>query len=346
MRPACPACAGWDSLDAFIPRFAGVWRLFICGCVSAAAILILLSGSALVSQSQPFRPPGGKLKDQPMLKFRVLALALAGVILVSNLRAAGFADVVLDYSPGTGFASGFTNASVSLGQPTSTANPFSPPFRNTQLVSLGAGGSLTVQFNTPILNDPSHSYGLDFNIFGNTGFVITNGNFSGGGITDGTLLGNNPGATRVWVSQDNLTYYLLNPSLTPTVDSLFPTDGIGNFSMPVNPALGQNDFAGQGLAGIRALYGGSAGGTGFDISWAEDAHGNSVSLDSINFVRIDVLSGKSEIDGLSAVPEPRGWAIGVAGAALLLLPARRKRARAPISQPTIRSAQLLQILFR
>jgi len=93
---------------------------------------------------------------------------------------------------------------------TSGVNPFSPAFRNTQLVSLGSGGSLTLQFFTPILNDPGHPYGLDFLIFGNSGFIITNGNFSGGGITDGSLFGNNTGATRVWVSQDNLTYYQLN----------------------------------------------------------------------------------------------------------------------------------------
>jgi hypothetical protein len=238
-----------------------------------------------------------------MKKVRLFLLALASLFVVSASRA-GFADAVLEYHLGSGFANGFTNASTVLGAPITTANPFSPAFRNTQLLSIGAGGYLTVQFSTPILNDAENPYGLDFMIFGNSGFVITNGNFSGGGITDGSLLGNNPGSTRVSVSADNLTYYQLNPSLAPVVDGMFPTDGSGNPQLPVNPSLTSSDFAGQGLSGIRSLYNGSAGGTGFDISWAQDNLGNSVSVPSVSFVRIDVLGGKSEIDAFAAVPEP------------------------------------------
>jgi hypothetical protein len=238
-----------------------------------------------------------------MKKVRSFVLAFASLFVVSN-SPAGFADAVIDYNLGSGFASGFTNASTVLGAPAVSVNPFSPAFRNTQLLSIGAGGYLTVQFSTPIANDPGNPYGLDFLIFGNTGFVITNGNFSGGGITDGSLLGNNPGSTRVSVSADNITYYQLNPSLAPIVDGLFPTDGTGNFNFPLNPLLIGSDFAGQGLSGIRLLYNGSAGGMGYDIGWAQDNLGNSVSLPSVNFVRIDVLSGKSEIDAFAAVPEP------------------------------------------
>ena len=241
-----------------------------------------------------------------------------------STSASEFADAVLSYSTGTGFASGFTNASVALGAPTSGVNPFSPAFRNTQLVSLGSGGSLTVQFFTPILNDPGHPYGLDFLIFGNSGFIITNGNFSGGGITDGSLFGNNTGATRVWVSQDDLTYYQLNPQLAPNVDGLFPTDSTGDFHLPVNPALTGADFAGKDLAGIRSLYGGSDGGTGFDISWGQDLNGNSVFLDSISYIRIDVPSGKSEIDAISSVPEPSALAL-ILTASLVVLRFRRVR---------------------
>jgi hypothetical protein len=239
-----------------------------------------------------------------MSKLRLFVLALASLFVVSKIHAAGFADAVIAYDLGSGFASGFTNASTVLGAPASNLNPFSPAFRNTQLLSIGAGGYLTVQFSTPIANDPGNPYGLDFSIFGNSGFIITNGNFSGGGITDGSLFGNNPGSTRVSVSADNLTFYQLNPSLTPVVDGMFPTDGSGNFNSPMNPFLTGSDFAGQGLSGIRSLYNGSAGGTGFDISWAQDNLGNSVSLPNISFVRIDVLGGKSEIDAFAAVPEP------------------------------------------
>jgi hypothetical protein len=239
-----------------------------------------------------------------MSKLRLSVLAFASLFVVSTTHAAGFADAVIAYDLGSGFASGFTNASTVLGAPANNINPFSPAFRNTQLLSIGAGGFLTVQFSTPILNDAANPYGLDFLIFGNTGFVITNGNFSGGGITDGSLFGNNPGSTRISVSADNITYYQLNPSLAPVVDGLFPTDGSGNFNLPVNPLLTGSDFAGQGLSGIRSLYNSSAGGMGYDLGWAQDQSGNSVSLPSVNFVRVDVLSGKSEIDAFAAVPEP------------------------------------------
>lgn len=245
-----------------------------------------------------------------MKKVRSFVLAVASLFIVSTSQA-GFADAVIDYNLGSGFAGGFTNASTVLGAPTVSANPFSPAFRNTQLLSVGAGGYLTVQFSTPIANDPGNPYGLDFSIFGNSGFIITNGNFSGGGITDGSLFGNNPGLTRISVSADNITYYQLNPSLAPVVDGLFPTDGSGNFQLPVNPSLMGNDFAGQGLNGIRSLYNGSAGGMGYDIGWAQDQFGNSVSLPSVNFVRVDVLSGKSEIDAFAAVPEPSTISLAV-----------------------------------
>src|SRR6267142_585389 len=113
-----------------------------------------------------------------MKKVRSFVLALASLFVVSTTHA-GFADAVIDYNLGSGFASGFTNTSTVLGAPTASANPFSPAFRNTQLLSLGAGGSVTVRFDTPIQNDSAHPYGLDFTVFGNSGFTITNGNFSG-----------------------------------------------------------------------------------------------------------------------------------------------------------------------
>ena len=74
---------------------------------------------------------------------------------------------------------------------------------------------------------------------------------------------------------------------------------------------------------IRSLYNGSGGGTGYDISWAQDGGGQSVFLPSISFVRVDVLSGKSEIDAISAVPEP-GWS-GLVAVALLMVWFRRRR---------------------
>src|SRR2546426_4881435 len=157
-----------------------------------------------------------------MLKTRLLALALAGLFLCFTSHAQ-YADAVVSYTAGSGVSPGYTDPTRALGSPTTfigyqNADPFNPPYRSIDLVSVGEGGSLTVQFVAPVLNSPSHPFGLDFIIFGNSGFVITNGDYSGGGITDGSLFANNTGATRVSVSADNVTYYTLNPALARVVD--------------------------------------------------------------------------------------------------------------------------------
>jgi len=232
------------------------------------------------------------------------APVLAGVLMAGNCSAAAFADAVISYNPGTSFSPGYTNASTALGAPASETDPFDSPYLSSEIVSVGASGSLVVKFNTPIVNDPTHPYGLDFIIYGNSGFDITNGDYSGGGITDGSLYGANPGTTRVSVSQDGVKFYTLNPALAPTVDGLFPADGAGSPALPVNPALQASDFDGKDMAGIHALYQGSAGGSGYDLSWAQDTNGNPVFLTWAKYVRVDVLSGKSEIDAFSEVATP------------------------------------------
>jgi hypothetical protein len=280
-------------------------------------------------------------KDQLMQKTFIQkfvpALTLAGVLSLIQAASAQFASSVVSYHSGVGFQPGYTSASSALGEPSritpgtfgGPVDPFNPPYLASQLVSLGTGGSLTVQFAAPILNHPGNSFGVDFNIFGNSGFIITNAfdenwNYIGTPRTDGSLFGADAAATRVSVSSDGLNFFTLNPAFAPTVDSLFPTDGLGDFGLAVNPALTAADFAGLDLAGIRALYNGAGGGRGFDISWAQDGLGQSVLLSSVEFVRIEVLSGNAEIDGVVAVPEPTTLSLAVFGLGALIT-ARRNR---------------------
>lgn len=266
-----------------------------------------------------------------MQKKCFVALAIVSAVLVRSLVHGQYADSVASYTPGSGFAANFTNAGAALGAPASAGSvtPFAPPFSNTQIVSLGAGGSLTLHLSTSIVNDSANPFGLDFMIFGNSGFVITNGDFSGGGITDGSLFGNNTGVTRVEVSGDGSTWFTLNPALAPVVDGLFPTDATGNARIPVDPTLTRSTFAGLGLSGIRLLYHGSAGGTGFDLAWAQDELGNPASLLSADYVRIGVLTGKSEIDAVSVVPEPSLCALAILGAGVISLRWRKWAAVLP-----------------
>jgi hypothetical protein len=274
-----------------------------------------------------------------MLKHSVIVPALAGAFLSTATAHAQFATRVEAYEPGVGFATEFgtglpyTDASTALGAPSTVTpgefggpvTPFAAPYLKEQLVSLGVGGSITVEFDTPIQNNPLNPYGLDFLIFGSAGFVDADWP---NGVADasGSIFSQNLGETRVYVGNDPGNLYLLNPSLAPIVDGMFPTDGSGNFHLPVNPALDNASFANQTLADIRALYAGSGGGTGFDLAWAVDGNNESVTLESIRFVRVEVLSGRSEIDAFSAVmvPEP-GTIILAALGGLALMFRRRSR---------------------
>ena len=234
------------------------------------------------------------------------------VSLSSFTSSAQFADAVIAYTPGAWVTSAYTNANSALGEPSRVTpgkfggpvTPFDSAYLGSQLVSIGTNGSLTLHLSRPVTNDAAHPYGVDFLIFGNAGLVITNGDFSGGGITDGSLYGVVAEGTRVSVSMDGVTFYLLNPALAPPSDAWFPTDGSGNFFTAVNPVLKGADFSGKDLSGIRALYAGSAGGAGFDLAWAQDGEGHSVTVPTANFVRIDVLGEKVEVDGIAVVDAP------------------------------------------
>ncbi len=261
-----------------------------------------------------------------MRKHLVGSLAVAGALAAQ----AQFAGNVISYAPGSGAAAGFDQPASALGEPSrftvhqfgGPVDPTNPPFLAEQIVSIGAGGFLTLQFSGPVRNDAGNPYGLDFIVYGNAGFILTD--FEAG-ITSGELFGAAaPGSTRVSVSADNAQYFTLDLSLAPTVDRYFPTDGAGTFGVPVNPAWANaTAFAGGDLADIRSAYGGSAGGAGFDIGWARDGGGNPVHLSEIQFVRIDVTGGAVEVDGVAAVPEPSTWALLGAGALLALVRKRR-----------------------
>jgi hypothetical protein len=256
-----------------------------------------------------------------MLKVCLSVLAVSGVVLTSP-AATFYAAQIVSYHPGVGHAPRFTHPEAVLGEPSrinpfgEDTDPFNPPYGTNQIVSIGAGGSLTVRFHQPILNHPRNLGRLDFTIFGNSGFIITNEfdlatfNWIGTPATDGALFGQSTGEARVSVSYDGKGFYTLDPELAPSVDSFPPTDGAGHFGLPLDPRLAADDFAGATLEDMRSLYNGSAGGASYDISWARDAKGRRAFLPIIRFIRVEVLSGKAEIDGFATVERwPRWWSI-------------------------------------
>lgn len=256
-----------------------------------------------------------------MLKTSLLVLAVASVVLNSH-AASLFAGKIVGYDPGVGYSANFTHPGAALGEPARVnpfgedTDPFNPPYGTNQIVSIGAGGSLVVRFKKPILNHPRNIDRLDFTIFGNSGFIITNEfdlttfNWIGIPATDGSLFGESTGGTRVSVSFDGRHFFTLNPESAPTIDGFPPTDGAGDFGIPVDPELSAESFAGATLANIHSLYDGSGGGASYDISWAQDSKGRRVWLPMVRFIRIDMINGKAEIDGIAAVERVPWWRKG------------------------------------
>jgi hypothetical protein len=256
---------------------------------------------------------------------RFFAPAFAGFLFTAAPLRAQYADAVLSYNPGTGFAAGFTNISAALGAPAlgTAVNPMAAPFSKSQIISIGAGGEITLQLAAPITADPSHPYGIDFILFANSFFVASGG--SGQNETATGALFYHAANTLVQVSADGVNWYSLNPALAPQPGEWFPTYGGGNPQLAVNPALANFNFAGATLGQIESLYAGSAGGTGYELGWAVDANNNPVQVGPVDDVRIEVQSGVVDLDAISAAPEPATWTMAVLGAPFLFW--RRTRSR-------------------
>jgi hypothetical protein len=247
-----------------------------------------------------------------------LRSVLAVLAAPSLALASNWADHIVNYTPGTNPASGLSDPNAALGEPSrftgigsfpGAVTPFNPPWTAADIVSLGAGGSLTVSFDQPITHDPAHPYGIDLLVFGNAGYGDVN---YPQGVTSGSLFG--AGHGRIEVSANGSEWFTV-PGVE--ADGAFPTLGYSDltdpyaadpgsvpsdFTKPVNPAL---NVAGMNFAQIVAAYAGSGGGTGVDLSTA--------GLTSISYVRISNpnASGTVEIDAFSrvaAVPTPASLA--------------------------------------
>lgn len=251
-------------------------------------------------------------------------------------RATPFATQVLNYNAGVGAAPGYTgDSSVVLGSPeryTGELSPFpgdvtmfSSPFGTDEILSIGAGGWVTVAFDAPLVNDPSHLHGVDLIVFGNTFFNLDFGN------PNFPIVGISPEPGIVEVSADGSDWR----PLSCAADGLFPTQGYldsgefgfpagsipTNFLKPVNPSLTIGDFVGLTYSQALALYDGSGGGTPCDI--AESG------LTSAAFVRVRVPEGanwSTEVDAFVRVPEPATLAL-LAPAILMLRRGRTRRGR-------------------
>lgn len=224
-----------------------------------------------------------------------------------------FAAEVISYSAGTTAQVGYDDASTALGGPSVSipawpsgvqdVTMFASAWETTQVVSIGAGGSLVVKFDHQVTDDSGNPFGLDFLIFGNEYFLDSD---YPNGFSDG--VSSEPG--KISVSQDGIDWYDIAGVFA---DGLFPTqayintstaqgaDGtiLSDFTLPVDPSIAWN---GKSYNQILALYNGSGGGTGVDIS--------STGLSWIQYVKVEQDASdtwSTEIDAfadVAAIPEP------------------------------------------
>ncbi len=248
-----------------------------------------------------------------------------GLSATCALAADPWADHVVSYTPGNGITNDFVTSTpfnvsqTALGEPTrltspdafgGAVTPLQSAFRANEIVSIGNGGSLVVQFDEPVENDPLNPYGVDLLVFGNAFFVgnFFNDDFSFNPLGMASNVANEGGA--IEVSADGVNFF----AVTGAADGLFPTRGYADltepfptlpgatptdFTRPVDPAF---DPFGRTYAQILAGYGNSGGGLGVDIG--------PTGLSSISYVRITNAVGAAfipEIDALAdvaSIPEP------------------------------------------
>lgn len=213
-----------------------------------------------------------------------------------------WAAEVIEYTPGADVPAGFDDPSGALGGPTrytgvgsfpGVVTPFNPPFLASEVVTIGAGGSLTLRLGTPAFDAAFNPYGVDLILFHNGGYIdaafpegVVGGTFFDGGSIE--------------VSQDGVEFFAVGAG----AESDYPTLGYldlatpftevrgdvpSDFRLPVNPAF---DADGAGWDELLAAYNGSGGGVGIDIG--------SVGLFEVNFVRITAGDGQSpDIDAVT-----------------------------------------------
>lgn len=245
-----------------------------------------------------------------------------------------YATRVVQYVAGSGASPGHRNASAALGEPArmtgpandpETVTPFQPSWMPSQIVSIGAGGSLTLELGTPATDDPNHRFGVDLIVYGNAMFAdlayplgVPSWCAGEGGLVDVSADGvtwlNVPG---VVVDGPLPTMAWMDAGPYDAAPGQVPTD----FLRAVDPSLTDVTAAGLEYPALAAAYGGGAGGAGVDLA--------SVGLSSARFVRFrhpPGATGSPEIDAVAVVPPAfspfdldRSGLIDLGDVALLLL---------------------------
>ena len=89
-------------------------------------------------------------------------------------------------------------------------DPFDAPYLSGQIVGVGTGGSITLQFNTPIQNNPAT---LSAWISSSSATPASLKISEPAPPSDGSLYTGGTSDVRVSVSADGTTFYTLNPAI-------------------------------------------------------------------------------------------------------------------------------------
>lgn len=273
-----------------------------------------------------------------------LAAACLGIALSWTSLAMAvdpWADRVEDYVPGAGIGKDWVtgnyidNPLMALGQPTrytgdvatfgGPTSPFSSAYRDHEVVTLGAGGSLTLRFDEPVVDHPLNPFGIDLIVFGNSFYTLL-GAFGPDGVASSAFPDE---GGQIEVSANGVDYV----SVSGSADRPFPTVGyldvvdpstsvagtvLSDFTKPVDPSF---DPTGLNTAQIIAGYNGSGGGFGVDLA--------PTGLAAISYIRFTNPVGSlttPEIDAVAdvaAVPEPATLGMVAVAAAGIFLRRRR-----------------------
>ncbi len=240
-----------------------------------------------------------------MRRARVV-LTIAVLLAAGASRASDpWADAVVEASPELD-ASGLYNDPASvIGPPAMTFyDPFvfaqfqvsviTPPFYldgiggNKLITTLPAGQFIKVRFDEPVEDHPRDPYGIDLLVFGNALFrgdsgapVTPTTDMETYDLGDGSILDE---PVIVAVSPSGIGTPLTDPAewyvfdAGPFADSWFPTQAYEwdrqshtwgvpkDYTLPVDPSVGEADFAGRPAADAIDLYEWSGGGAGFDLA--------------------------------------------------------------------------------
>ncbi len=254
-----------------------------------------------------------------LVKILITAIAIPA----SAANAAIFATSYSNYTAGSLTPANYNNPATALGKSNPVSglyalSPYNGAFLNTDMVGIGAGGSLTLQFASTVPIGAGREFGVHagVNLLGDgdgtssdpaATFNVRRAivEVSEFGI-EGSFIALNSGNPITFDLPTNYWADLAGPPGTQTTGGTIVAD----FGKPFEGTL--SSFTGLDWTAAKTLLNGSAGGTWFDVS--------GLGLTSLNYVRFSVPVGANYrmfIDSVAAVPEPATVALCALSALVL-----------------------------